>query len=68
MVHLTPRFTPSLKRSLSGDEPNTLGVAVVVVAIVEVDMVLVFAGAFPLLVDAMVVAGGASELQVFVEG
>ena len=51
----------------SGSHRNTLGVAVVVVAAVEVDMVLVFAGAFPLLMDAMVVAGGASELQVFVD-
>jgi hypothetical protein len=51
----------------SGSHRNTLGVAVVVVAAAEVDMVLVFAGAFPLLMDAMVVAGGASELQVFVD-
>ena len=39
--------------------------AVVVAA--EVDMVLVLAGAFPLLVDAMVTAGGAIELQVCVD-
>ena len=51
----------------SGGEPNVLGVAAVVVAAVDVDMVLVFAGAFPLLVDAMVTAGGAIELQVVVD-
>ena len=43
-----------------------MGVAVVVAA-VEVDMVLVLAGAFPLLVDAMVTAGGAIELRVCVD-
>jgi hypothetical protein len=43
-----------------------MGVVVMVMAAAEVDMVLVFAGAFPLLVDAMVAVGGASELQVFV--
>jgi hypothetical protein len=37
------------------------------VAVAEVDMVLVFVGAFPLLVDAMVAAGEAIELQVFVD-
>ena len=53
-------------RMCRGDKPSTLGVVVVVVAAAEVDMVLVFAGAFPLLLDVMVAAGGASELQVFV--